>query len=68
MDRFMEYVSSKYEPFEAVRVGKLCDDFRVLHRQPGEEISDFDTRFEKHHKEVVHAIGPLNKYQLANDS
>ncbi len=45
----------------AIRVGKICDDFlAILTRKPGEDILDFDARFESALRETEHAVGILN--------
>ena len=67
VDVFLKHLKSKYEPFEAVKIGKLGDEFRALARHNCEDISDLDTRFESKLKEVETVMGKTNEYQLAND-
>ena len=51
--RLLSYLEAKYEPKEAVKVGSAIDEFiERLERRPGEEIRDFDTRFESKMKEL----------------
>ena len=60
--RLLSYLEAKYEPKEAVKVGSAIDEFiERLERRPGEEIRDFDTRFESKMKELEGLIGDFNK-------
>ena len=55
------YLRAKYEPKEAIKIGTALDDFmETLHRKQGEEIQDFDTRFESKIKELERTIGLVN--------
>ena len=67
VDVFPKYLKPKHEPFEAVKIGKLGDEFRALARHNNENISDFDTRFESKLKEVETVMGKTDEYQLASD-
>ena len=59
--RLLSYLEMKYEPKEAVKVGSAIDEFiERLERRPGEEIRDFDTRFESKLKELEGLSGDLN--------
>ena len=42
----MDDLRTHFEPIEVFRRGRIVDDFPYdLERQPGEEIRDYDTRF-----------------------
>ena len=63
----LKFLRGKYEPMEAIRVGRLCDGFlHELARRNGEEIMDFDTRFESALRELENAIGAINAVLVAH--
>ena len=60
VDVLLSFLSEKYEPRENLRIGQDRDEFlEQLHRKAGEEIRDFDTRFEVALNTMETFCGPI---------
>ena len=56
--KLMDFLSSKFEPREAVRVGRVMDEYtEKFKREFGEEIQEFDTKFESRTRELEEVVG-----------
>ena len=67
VDVLLEWLKSKHEPLEAIRVGTLIDKFLdELTRRRGEEVMDFNTRFESSIEELESSIGATNPFLVAH--
>ena len=46
VENLLDHLRTHFEPIEVFRRGRIVDDFVYdFERQPGEEIRDYDTRF-----------------------
>ena len=67
VEMFRGLIKSKYEPIESQRVGQIMDNFMYkFRRNHGEEIMDYDTRFDKEYHKVTKAAGDLTEIWKAH--
>ena len=66
VDVLILFLRSKYEPFEALRIGNACDKLTQMKRPRGQEIRDFDTDYESALNDLETLIGVVNPFLKAH--